>query len=167
MRFTNGLVRTKDAHFRVLITVSVVSLSVICVTMLLQIFLRRVLRSPLEWAEDLSVFLFIWITFLGAAILFEKRLMISVDTLTSLLPAPVQRVVEAVSDSIILVAVAYLLRLAVQFLVRQKSMGHNLGGALRMPSWVIMIPVIICLASMILSSLVSLLNKLQRRGQAA
>ena len=161
------MVKTKDAHFRILVTVSVASLSVICVTMLLQIFLRRVLRSPLEWAEDLSVFLFIWITFLGAAILFEKKLMISVDTLTALLPVPVQRFVEAISDSIILVAVAYLLRLAVQFMVRQRSMGHNLGGALRMPSWVIMIPVIICLASMILSSLVSLLTKLQRRGRAA
>lgn len=161
MGFFKIVIRTEEKVVQFLAWLGVGLLSVICVTMLAQVFMRRVLRSPIEWAEDLSVFLFIWITFLGAAVLFSRKLLISVDSFVLLLPWKVQVIVEAVVDALILLASFYLLQLSAEFMLRQRALGHNLGGALGIPSWSIMIPVILSLAVMVLSCLASVLRKIR------
>ena len=164
MHVVNSIVRFKKHLFSYMLMVSVLALLVICITVIVQIVMRRVVRNTIEWAEDLAVFLFVWITFLGAAVLFDKRTMISVDAVTALLPVKVQRLVGLVTDATVLIAVGYLIILSYEFLLRQRALGHNLGGALRVPSWVIMIPVIIALTSMAFSSLVSLLEMITDRS---
>ncbi|WP_373089282.1 TRAP transporter small permease, partial [Sneathiella sp.] len=92
------ILKAKQQIYRFLVSACALALVVIFITTLVQIFMRRVLQSPLEWPEDLAVFLFIWITFLGAAVLFDKKILISVDTVVTLLPDRAQQVCHTIGN---------------------------------------------------------------------
>jgi TRAP-type C4-dicarboxylate transport system permease small subunit len=47
---------------------------------------RYVLNSPIAWIEQVSNMLFIWIVFVGAAILYRQKLHIAVDMFMEMLP---------------------------------------------------------------------------------
>lgn len=164
MSTVNLILKTKQQLYSVLVTACALALVVIFVTTLTQIFMRRFLHSPLEWAEDLSVFLFIWITFLGAAILYERKVLISIDTIINLLPTRAQQFCQAVSNVIVVLSLGYLLHLSWQFMMRQRALDHNLGGALSVPSWVVMVPLIISVAAMLGSCLVSTISWFAKQG---
>lgn len=167
MSIVRLILSVKRQLFRLLLIACAACLVVVFFTTLLQIFMRKVLHSPLVWAEDLAVFLFIWITFLGAAVLFDRKLLISIDAVVTLLPPQLQRACHAISSVIIVISMGYLLHLSWEFMLRQQTLGHNLGGALRVPSWVVMIPVIIAVAGMIVSSLASVLSRIEDRDADA
>ena len=139
--------------------VATLCLTVTCLVMLAQVFLRRVFNSPIVWAEDLAVFLFIWITFLGAAILFQKRGLSSVDTLVMLFSEKIRLVIEALMDLVILITSVYLMKLSLDFMVRQQALGHKLGGALGIPIWVVTLSIITSMVLMILFSALAIMKK--------
>ena len=61
--------------------VAVVLFSLTGVVIAAEIFARRVLNLPFVWAEDLTVFLFVWTAFLGAAVLYDRNAALSIDSL--------------------------------------------------------------------------------------
>ncbi|WPB58910.1 TRAP transporter small permease [Xylophilus sp. GOD-11R] len=74
--------------------------------MVLMVFGNVVLRygfsSGITFSEEVSRFLFVWITFLGAILAFAQRGHIAMETLTSRLPAPAQRGVAIASAFLML-----------------------------------------------------------------
>lgn len=137
-----------------------VAMTVTCIVMLVQVFLRRVFNSPIVWAEDLSVFLFIWLTFLGAAVLFQRKSLSSVDTFVMLFSEKVRVMIEAFADLVVSISSFYLLKLSFDFMVRQQKLGHKLGGALGIPIWVVTIAVIISFVLIIVFGITSFIRKI-------
>lgn len=60
----------------------------------LQIFFRYVLNNPLSGTDEISRILFIWLGFIGAAIVTKHNAHLSTEFITSLLPASIRRIVE-------------------------------------------------------------------------
>ena len=71
----------------------------------LQVTSRYVFNNPTSWSEELARYLFVWITFLGAAVVIRKRRHVDVTVLTDRLPPSAAKVVYLVSD----VAVLFML----------------------------------------------------------
>jgi len=69
---------------------------VMTVSATLQVFFRYILNSGIPWAEELSRFSFIWITFLGASMVLKYDGHISVDTIVRVFPASVRRTAAVV-----------------------------------------------------------------------
>lgn len=136
------------------------AMTVTFIVMVLQVFLRRIFNAPIIWAEDLSVFFFIWITFLGATVLFQRKALSSVDTVVMMLPLKARLLVQALVDGIIALSSIYLLKISIDFLRRQQKLGHKLGGALGIPIWVVTIAVILSFALIILFGITSFLKKM-------
>jgi TRAP-type C4-dicarboxylate transport system permease small subunit len=130
-----------------------------CSVMLLQIFMRRIVNRPFVWAEDLVVLLFVWITYLGAAVLFDKGTLITVDLFVMLLPKKLRVAASFLVDILIAGFAVYVCVLASQFLGRQVRLGHKLGGALGLPSWSMTAALVLSIAAMSLSSLHRILNR--------
>ncbi len=63
----------------------VILLSAICVTLLLQVIMRYFFGAPLPWSAELSRYLFVWLTFLGAALAYRLSAHIGVDVLAEYL----------------------------------------------------------------------------------
>ena len=62
--------------------------------MFIQVFFRYVLNNSLSWSEELAKYLFVWMTFLGAALCLRDKAHIGVDYFVSLLPGHFRHAVE-------------------------------------------------------------------------
>jgi len=74
-------------------TVLIVAVQVIC---------RYILKVSLPWSEEFSRYLFIWGTFLGAAVAFARDSHIRIDSLSRRLPDTVCRRLESVTAAILI-----------------------------------------------------------------
>ena len=59
-----------------------VLMALIIVIMFVQVLFRYVFNQSLSWSEELARFIFVWLTFLGAAICVKERIHIGVEFLT-------------------------------------------------------------------------------------
>jgi len=123
-----------------------------------QILVRKGLGLPLVWAEDLTVFMFVWTTFLGAAVLYDRKQALAIDAFVTRLSPRAQTVIALGVDLLLLVALVYLCKLTWDFVLVQKAMGHKLGGATGIPSWVLTLSVLVGFVSMSGSTLAFLMK---------
>ena len=92
----------------------------IVVITLASVWWRYVLNAPLAWPEQVSRILFVWITFVGAAVLYRERLHVAIDMFMALLPRAARRAVGWAIELLILafnfVLLLYGLKLSVDTL---------------------------------------------------
>jgi TRAP-type C4-dicarboxylate transport system permease small subunit len=93
----------------------VLFLLVMFISVLIQIFFRYVLQSPLTWTEEASRYSFIWIVLLGAAFAVRKKEHVVMEVLVKRFPAYLQRYISLVLNSIILISLIYLLPISWRF----------------------------------------------------
>ena len=68
----------------------------------LQVASRYIFNRPTSWSEELARYLFVWITFLGAAVVIRKRRHVDVTVLTDRLPPRAAKAVYLVADLAVL-----------------------------------------------------------------
>ena len=92
----------------------------IVVITLASVWWRYVLNAPLAWPEQVSRILFVWITFVGAAVLYRERLHVAIDMFMAPLPRATRRAVGWAIELLILafnfVLLLYGLKLSVDTL---------------------------------------------------
>ena len=69
----------------------IVMFILIFIVVLTQIFYRYFLRSPLVWTEELSLFIFIWVSLLGWALAARNGTHIRITFIEDRLPIPIRR----------------------------------------------------------------------------
>lgn len=79
-----------------------VMLGLIVVIMFSQVLFRYTFNNSLSWSEEIARFIFIWITFLGAAICFRDRLHLGVDFLIEKIPSKYQMILGVFNTSLII-----------------------------------------------------------------
>ena len=75
-----------------------------------QVWYRFVFNNPLDWSEELGRYLFIWISFIGAAVGIRQRVHLGIDIIQKLTSPRVYRVVSVVVNLLIqifLLTIAY------------------------------------------------------------
>jgi TRAP-type C4-dicarboxylate transport system permease small subunit len=80
----------KNALDRLLVFASLTALLAMIVIIIYQVFSRQVFNSTPSWAEELSMLLFVWTSFLGVAYGFKAKLHIGVSFLVDLFPKKLQ-----------------------------------------------------------------------------
>ncbi len=97
---------------------------------LLQVVLRYVFLAPLMWVEEASIFLMIWMTFVGAGIALRRGSHVAMTMLCDRLPSTWSRIVSAVSTLFIL---AFLLVVIWQGWLLSMFVQNQPSPALRIP----------------------------------
>ena len=77
-----------------------ISMSLIVVTVFLQIFFRYVIQSPLFWSEEFAKFVFPWLTFGGAALAAKANSHISIDFFVDRLPKKMKYIVIRIGETL-------------------------------------------------------------------
>ncbi len=81
---------------------------------------RYVMNAPIAWIEQVSNILFIWITFVGAAVLYRQKLHIGVDMFIEMLQGRAKQimfwVIELANLFFIVVLFIYSLKLSIDVL---------------------------------------------------
>lgn len=76
---------------------------------------RYVTSQPAVWASEVAGIAFAWLVFVGAAAGFKYGMHVTIDMLVALLPAGPRRLLMAAADALVLLFLATVLVLAVQF----------------------------------------------------
>jgi TRAP-type C4-dicarboxylate transport system permease small subunit len=99
---------------------------------------RYVTAQPAPWAGEVAGMGFAWLVFLGAAAGYKRGLHVSIDILTQLLPAPLERALAVLVQLGILAFAAYVVWLGVGFTLANLD---NPSPVLRLPQSIIYLAV--------------------------
>ena len=100
-----AVIRALDRLIYAIITVLYAS---IIIAMFSQVFFRYVLGSPFTWSEEISRYMFIWLTYLGAYVAILRNAHIGVDYLTRGLPLRLQRHLSILLSMLVICALAFV-----------------------------------------------------------
>ena len=122
----------------------------------LEIFSRYILNHSILWSEELSRFLLIWITFVGAFYAKRKSKLIKVNVVNSILrEGLVKDLLTLISHIIVFFVILCFLLGSPSYLI---SIYKYRAPALRIPYWTIFIPVVIPMLNMLLLSIIDIKN---------
>ncbi len=88
---TGLLLRVNTALLLVCKYLVILLVAIIAEILIASVFFRYGLNNSLSWAEELSKYLMVWLTFLGAPIALRHFGHINIDLLISILPARVEQ----------------------------------------------------------------------------
>ena len=94
---------------KVLKTANIVFLTVMTLTILLQVSFRYVLSNPLDWTEEIGRLMLVWMTFSGATLIFIKLEHPSIDLFVKIFPASIRHYLKAINFLLIGIFLAYVL----------------------------------------------------------
>jgi TRAP-type transport system small permease protein len=92
----------KNTLDRLLVSISLTALLAMIVIIIYQVFSRQIFKVTPSWAEELSMLLFVWTSFLGVAYGFKQKLHIGVSFLVDTLPESVQTVCDLFAKALII-----------------------------------------------------------------
>ncbi|AZR71964.1 hypothetical protein BBF96_00215 [Anoxybacter fermentans] len=73
------------------------------------VFMRYVLNNSLGWADELSRFIFIWVSFLGAVLAYHSNEHIGLDIVVKLIPSKkIQLIFRLIGDLGVLLVIIFL-----------------------------------------------------------
>ncbi len=94
----NKLIKTLDY---LLSRISIILMSVLVLSVLLQVFMRYIIGSPVTFTEELSRFLLIWLGLLTASYAYRQRLHLALDLLVHKLQGRRKVVLNIIIHSLI------------------------------------------------------------------
>ena len=135
-----------------------VTMAIVCILLIIQVFFRYVLNSPLIWSEECARYMFVWTVMLGLGYNVRTKNNISVSLVTSRLPQSVQRGMEYITDLIVLVSYLFCLPPIMKYLEAQSRIRST---AMRMPMGVLAVSVLIGVLSLLLQTVLSFAMKMK------
>lgn len=93
---------------KVLRNIIIAMFALMVILVLIQIAFRYVFSSPLGWTDELSRYLFIWVSLLGAAVGVRKKSHISIDFLVQKLNAKTRFIFSLATNSFIILFLVVL-----------------------------------------------------------
>lgn len=145
-------------------SIEVIALVVFCAMlscMVIEVFFRYVLASPLTWIEELSQFLLIWSMFWGAIPAHRRGMHPSVDFVVVALPETMQRITRVAAHATILLV---LLVLLVYGVLMMDSLRAVRSAALNLP-WIYINAAVPLSAALMLPHQIRLVLEPLRREQ--
>lgn len=83
-----------------------------------QVVARYAFSSSLSWSEEAGRYIFVWMTFLGAAMAVRNRQHVSLDIILNILPDSLQRFLLLISYLSMMIFTAVLIYGGFQFVAR-------------------------------------------------
>lgn len=100
-RLSKAAIRAADMACSVL-------LAVLSLVYFAQVICRYVFNAPVMWVDEVSGFMFVWLSFLGWAVVLAEDGHVRIDILLVRLPGRLRRLCEWISDGAILVVLIVL-----------------------------------------------------------
>ncbi|MFC0295911.1 TRAP transporter small permease [Geobacillus jurassicus] len=157
-RLSNGIYVIEKVLAVILCVIMLVSLS-------LGVVYRYVLSSPLTWAEEVSIFSLVWLTFIGGSMSLKRKEYAAITIVMDKLQGKAKIWLLGLSFFIVFVFVLYIFYLAFKW-ISSPTIMLQYSNAMRLPMIIPYLSVPVSFLFMIVHSLDLLLNHgLQRKGE--
>lgn len=111
-----------------------VGLAVASALLFVNVALRYVFFRPLAWAEELTMYLMVWIVFVGGSIVVRTRGHIAVDVLPLMLSRAANRVLAIAVSAVSILFLAVLFYYSAEHTLRVRASGQVMPAMLA-PMW--------------------------------
>lgn len=149
---------TKAKLNRLLENVTIALFAVLCVVVFGEVVARYVFNHPYFASDEVTVYTFTWVAFLGSALALRDNRHIGISFFVSLLPPAAQTVVGVITDLIVLAFLGLFLVQSVRFCL----MNHSVASiALQIPLSYVSGSLVVMIALMIWYTLDSLVGKIR------
>lgn len=102
--------RLADRVARASLVVTYGLLLVVSSVTLLAVFYRYVLNDPIQWAEEASRYILIWMTLIGASVAIKERRHVNLTSIVDRLPTRVAVAIELVLYLIVVALIGLIVR---------------------------------------------------------
>ncbi|WP_068672092.1 TRAP transporter small permease [Oceanobacillus sp. Castelsardo] len=113
--------------------ISVVLIAAITLILFFAVIYRYFLKDPIFWANEASIFMLAWLTFLGGSLGLKYRSQASITFLVNRLSEKNKRIMSIVTHIIILVFLGILLYLSYEWVF---SLSDIKSSSMRIPMWI-------------------------------
>jgi C4-dicarboxylate transporter, DctQ subunit len=96
---------------------------------------RYILNSPLSWAGEVSIFLLIWISFIGGSLGLKYKSQASVTILLEYVSSKVKRIILILGHMIMLVFLVLLIYYSISWIL-SPSVAYQKSTAMLIPMWI-------------------------------
>lgn len=96
------------------------------------VIMRYLVHHPLMWAEEVQLWCFLWVTFLGAGAAFRYGSHVAVEIVFDLLPKSIQKILIVINYIIVMGILIYLFFLGFDLLALMLKIGKT-TAILRIP----------------------------------
>lgn len=135
----------------------VISLIIMFLSIVLDVLTRELFNSPLTWHLEVSQYMLINVTYIGAAVAHRQRQHISINTLVSRLPKVGQIYLDLLGKLLLLPFLFLLMYSGYTLLFKSKG----LTPVLRLPMWSYYSPIFIGAVLLCLYSILALVKDVQ------
>lgn len=104
----DGLTRMNDGLLAVCRQALIVMVGVIAVILIAAVFWRYALNNAIPWSEEITKYLMVWLTFLGAPIALRQFAHINIDLLLKVFPPRGQQAFHLVIHLVIVVTMGII-----------------------------------------------------------
>lgn len=111
-------------------------LSLFSVVLILQVFMRFVLREPLSWPEEFSRYLLIWTAFVGSSLAVKEARIINIDILPLMTSGWVKKALHMVMHMGFLLFCVLAIYFSLDFITRVAQSGQ-VSPAMGIPMWLV------------------------------
>ncbi|MDR1884951.1 MAG: TRAP transporter small permease [Synergistaceae bacterium] len=109
---------------------------IILAVLSLSIFSRYVLNMSISWAEELSIFGLIWLTYFGSVIAVQERRHLRVTVIELFLSRGQRKVLEIICNAVFFGFCLFIVHGAFKMTVMARDAGH-VGVATNIPRWAV------------------------------
>ncbi|MBO8141282.1 MAG: TRAP transporter small permease [Firmicutes bacterium] len=102
--------RVSDALDRVARALVAVLVAVMSIVLIAQVFFRFVLQNSLSWSEELSRYLFVWVSMLGAGIALRQHFHPGLTLVVDRLPPRARAAVKVLAQLLVLALLIVVIR---------------------------------------------------------
>lgn len=96
----------------------------------LQVVSRYLFSNSLSWSEELGRYLFVWMTFLGAALAFREKMHVSLDMLIERLPSSLRKICLSVGYIAMILFICVLIYGGYRFVAKGSQ---QISAAMQIP----------------------------------
>jgi len=145
-----SLKRFLDLMEKICLLISVLAVGVMITINAIQIFFRYVLNMAFVWVFPVTMLLFIWMTFLGAFVVYRRKKDIIVRFLVNMIPSGGQNILLLITNILIMLLLIWILSEATTIFQRQASIMQIIP----LPRYTKAVPLFIGVAGIFLEYLV-------------
>lgn len=111
-------------------------LSLFSVVLILQVFMRFVVRDPLSWPEEFSRYLLIWTAFIGSSLAVKEGRFINIDILPLMMSGWARKALHLVMHGGFLLFCVLAVYFSLDFILRVAHSGQ-VSPAMGIPMWLV------------------------------
>ncbi len=127
-----------------------------------QVFCRYVLNNSLFWAEELSRYLLVWLTFLGASVAYRRNVHPGIDVIYNRFPNIIQKIFSIAVHYICIALFGVMIFYGIKF---SYFVRLQISPALYIPKWIIFSIIPFSGLILLIHSLTFLVNELKGTGR--